>query len=152
MTPLPIAGLRPARSLKAVLDGRVLVSGGLSSAGAGAYLATAELYDSVTNNWAVVAQMPSGHSGHGAVLLPEGDVLAVGGRDENGAVPRAQRYITAGNRWAPAGALTEARWLHTITPLPGGQVIVIGGQQADDDAIASIERYDPHTNSWTGRR
>jgi N-acetylneuraminic acid mutarotase len=131
---------------------KVLVAGGADSAGGGTYLATAELFEPAANSWAIAAPMLNSRSGHTAVLLPDGQALVVGGRDESGPLPSAERYDPAGNRWAPAGTLAEARWLHTATLLPGGRVLVVGGRDTDNSALASTEQYDLTTNSWVAGR
>jgi hypothetical protein len=55
----------------------VLVAGGYNEALA--YIASAELYDPVTNSWSPAGTMGIGRTGHAAVLLPSGKVLVTGG-------------------------------------------------------------------------
>jgi hypothetical protein len=65
-------------------DGRVLVSGGREHGGAdSALLHAAELYDPGTGRWFAIGDMIAAHSGHSAVLLPDGRVLIVGGESSD---------------------------------------------------------------------
>ena len=108
----------------------------------------AELYDPISNSWTAAPEMASVHSGHAAASLPDGGVLVTGGRDEHGPVSNIERYDPARNLWAPAGTLSDARWQHTTTLLPGGKILAIGGKSVTDSALATVEQYDPGTNSW----
>lgn len=60
-------------------DGRVLVTGGIGSDPAGAPLASSELYDPTTGTWSNTGFLQTARSTHTASLLPNGQVLVVGG-------------------------------------------------------------------------
>jgi hypothetical protein len=71
-------------------DGRVLVTGGQSLDGSGAFIFRddAEIYDPATNLWTLLAGPASrGRSGHGNWLLGDGTVLLVGG---SSSIPTAE--------------------------------------------------------------
>ncbi len=132
-------------------NGQVLVVGGVNSAGGGSYLAKAERYDPVSNSWSEAGAMLAAHSGHTATVLPDGQLLVVGGRDAERTTASAERYDSKTDKWTAAGALDVARWLHTASLLPGGRVLVAGGREGAN-ALASTEQYDPVDNSWSARR
>src|SRR5687768_5159543 len=44
-------------------------------------------------------------------------------------------------------ALRTARAAHTATSLTSGEVLVVGGMADDDQSIASVELFDPATNT-----
>jgi N-acetylneuraminic acid mutarotase len=65
-------------------DGRVLVAGGFGgdtfpSPNNATYLSSVEVYDPITGQWTVINAMSTPRSGHKAILLPNGNVLAIGG-------------------------------------------------------------------------
>lgn len=65
-----------------LLDGQVLVMGGMSWSDGDVYLpATAELYDLGNESWTATANMIEGRIFYAAVLLPDGTVLVAGGSD-----------------------------------------------------------------------
>jgi hypothetical protein len=68
----------------------VLATGGAS--GHGAYFDTAELYDPATGGWSPTAHMASVRAGHSATLLPSGQVLVAGGRDETSYFATSELY------------------------------------------------------------
>jgi N-acetylneuraminic acid mutarotase len=128
-------------------NGQVLVAGG-SSSGPEGYLASADLFDPATNRWTAVANLNHARGGHTATLLPDGQILVVGGKDNTQVLVSAERYDPANNRWTDVASPTFARWLHTAALLSGGQVLVAAGK-GETEAIANMERYDPAANSWT---
>ena len=140
-------------------NGKVLVVGG-SDAG-GNSLASAELYDPAANGcvaaWTPTTRpLTTGRQSHTATLLPNGQVLVVGGRGTGGSsLASAELYDPAANSgagdWFPAGSLNTGRYLHTATLLPNGQVLAVGGGTNDGStAIASAELYDPAANGGAG--
>ena len=78
---------RSSTELLRLSDGKVLAAGGLTNTpGGGAFTTTAssELYDPMTETWALTGSMqnPRANVG-GSVLLPSGQVFTTGGRDFN---------------------------------------------------------------------
>ena len=124
-----------------LLDGKVLVAGGLN--GNGDNVASAELYDPASGTWAATGSLATARSQFTATLLPNGKVLVAGG-NHNGALASAELYDPASGTWTPTGSLGTARVLHTATLLPNGLVLVAGG--IND---ASAELYDPGLGTWS---
>lgn len=83
---------------------------------------------------------------HSATLLPNGKVLAAGGGNKYGYVPRAEIYDPSAstNKWSVTGSMQEARYWHTATLLPNGKVLAAGGYGCN-----SAELYDPASATWT---
>lgn len=98
--------------------GLVLVAGGhYFDNGSSSYvhLATAELYDPSTTTWSPTASMNTARSfGPTTTLLPNGRVLAAGGRDSSGVPAFAELYGPA----VPATATPTATATSTSTPTP----------------------------------
>ena len=70
---------------------------------------------------------------HTATLLPNGDVLVVGGSDDSGAT--AEIYHPASDSWTSTPNLTNTHIDHTTTLLPDSSVLVCGGWRV------TCERY-----------
>ncbi len=135
-------------------SGRVLVSGGVNTAGT--TLTSAEVYDPATGRWTMTGGMRDARAGHTAALLPTGQVLVVGGATGvfgAGAVLRsAELYDPRNGRWTATGAMATARADHTATLLASGQVLVAGGEAGQSDGsgvVASAELYTPRTGRWS---
>lgn len=95
-------------------DGRVLVAaGGDVEARDRHALASAELFDPALGTFTPTGSMRQARYKHGAVALPGGDVLVVGGaddRDYGGKLRSVERYLAAEGRWVDAGMLAVERF------------------------------------------
>lgn len=128
--------LREARALATATrlpDGRVLVVGGENDDYA--MLATAEIYDPVTEKVTAAAPLPEPRAHHTATLLSSGEVLIVGGGQGSeisiptgdGVLASAVIYDPAKNAWRATGAMKGARAGHRAASLADGRVLVVGG-------------------------
>jgi hypothetical protein len=132
-----------------LLDGRVLVAGGVDSA-------SAELFDPRSGTWRATADMGSIRSLASATLLPDGRVLLAGGSDSSshgGWLATAELYDPVLETWTATDPMDEARYGHTATLLRDGTVLVAGGSVRDSTPIdtgasATAERYDPLRATW----
>jgi hypothetical protein len=80
----------------------------VAGSGPGGDLATVERYDPATNVWSPAGRLPRPRSAHTATLLPSGQVLVVGGRNDGPELPflpTADLYDPAENRWSSAPGL-----------------------------------------------
>ena len=146
-------------------DGRVLVVGGdagipnfsggggtanFPSAGSQSNIvATAEIFDPVSMQWAFVNPLPAPRYAHTATLLNDGRVLVAGGSDATGAIlASVEIFNPATQTWTAGASLTAAREYHAATLLADGRVLVSGGTNAIGP-LASAEIYDPVADSWS---
>jgi N-acetylneuraminic acid mutarotase len=133
---------RAAQTATLQANGKVLVAGGCNGRRCGTSVAGAELYDPATGTWMLTGTMTTARSAHVAALLPNGQVLAAGGR---GAGTTAEVYNPASGSWSATGSMGTARAYATATPLGNGSVLVAGGQSG----IASAELYNPANGTWS---
>ena len=94
--------------------------------------------------------VPRSHQG--AALLPNGQVLQVGGIAGTGnVVGTAETYDPATGAFTPTGSLADARMRPTTVALMDGRVLVAGGRGGNqgDTIFASAEIYDPATGQFT---
>jgi N-acetylneuraminic acid mutarotase len=134
-------------------NGKVLVTGGgIDDLGPNllitSILASAEIYDPVTNTWSPAASMSEPRYQHTATLLADGKVLVAGGFTSVSSetpLASAEIYDPDADTWSPAGSMNAARVGHAAALLSNGKVLVVSGS-AD---VGSAEIYDPSSNSWT---
>jgi hypothetical protein len=123
-------------------DGRVLAAGGTAeSGGYKAELASAEMYDPVSETWEEVAPMHEARALFTLTVLRDGRVLAVGGAHDSFSFSAfsVEIFDPQSNTWSRAQPMRAARRQHSAVLLPSGEVLVIGG----DPARFSTEIYSP---------
>src|ERR1041385_4917891 len=141
ITNAPMLRTRYGHTATLLPDGRVLTTGGYSSAGPSGYQDTAELFNPSTGTWVSTA-----------ALLTNGLVLVSGGADQASLFLQAALYNPSTETWAITGSLNTGRALHTATLLTNGLVLVAGGYgccSTTNFALASAELYNPATGTWT---
>jgi len=90
---------------------------------------------------------PSAHPpGQTSTPLPDGRLLLLGGKGEQGAVSDAGLLDPATSTLTalPNGLLHPREW-HTATLLPDGTVLVVGGIGGSGSIEESVESFDPNT-------
>jgi N-acetylneuraminic acid mutarotase len=156
-----LAGLNSAvYGANAVLlnDGRVFVSGGFFGLSGGG------IYDPVSMTFAAApGPNPANNSYSTATLLPNGDVLTLGGVQTNSGVVVTQYYValataavvdpTAGTVAVVSSGAHDGS-LAANAVLPNGNVLYSGGFIAryapyTADVTTTSDLYDPGTNTWT---
>ncbi|MGI8686647.1 MAG: SBBP repeat-containing protein, partial [Acidimicrobiales bacterium] len=161
--------LTPTMTLLA--NGKVLLAGGRAASN-GPAMATAEIYDPLTNTWSTTGSLATPRYAHTSTLLADGRVLAAGGFtlgppvfnatggfvNAGPVTDTAEVYDPATGTWSAAGSLATRRAIHTATLLGNGRVLVAGGRTCTGPPPASCdsnfftgkaELYDPATRAWT---
>lgn len=136
-----------------LLDGRVLVAGGIVIGSDGGPVASAsvELYDPESGTWAATGEMAEVRYNHSATLLADGSVLVTGGWNSLIDPPpssSAELYDPVSGSWSRTGQMITPRLSHTATLLRSGRVLVTGGWH-DGQSIGPAELYDPGKRTWT---
>ncbi len=138
---------RAAHTATRLLDGNVLIVGGMQSNGV--FYDEAEIFDSGKNIFTKLEnKMTAKRVSHTATLLNDGRVLIVGGwsnrtNPENTAEifdPKTQKFTAAGNmRFRRSG--------HSPTLLENGKVLITGGNNGERN-LREAELFDPETNAF----
>ncbi|MFT3840517.1 MAG: kelch repeat-containing protein [Myxococcaceae bacterium] len=122
-------------------DGRAAVLGGTTGAMLTNYL---ELLSPDAGAWTVSdTNLNTQLASESVDVLPNGDLLVVGGEPNNAADSAvAQRLQLSNARWCFVGELKAPRKQHTATLLKDGKVLVVGGVSAGLPE-ASAELWEP---------
>lgn len=129
---------RAAAGAVTLLDGRVFVAGGDSTTG---LTETSEIYDPATGTWSAAASMHYPRSlGRGMlVLLPSGNVMAIGGDN----LGTSEIYLPGSNTWTDPVSLGGPRCDASATVLNDGRVLMVAGDncQGEDTRPTMAEIY-----------
>lgn len=152
---VPMLAMSTPRALQAAVvlhDGRVLISGGTSTANVGGVLDSAEIYDPVAGTFSATGSMTQARQGHTATVLPNGTVLLTGGTMNIGfraTLASAELYDPASGSFRATGSMTSAREGHTATLLRDGRVLIAGGSANGTTTTSTAEIYNPRTGSFS---
>ena len=116
-----------------LLDGRVLITGGVN--GVGTPLITAEVYDPTTGTSTATGNMHVARAAHTSTLLPDGRVLITGGSSDfstdtsfaTSAESSTEIFNPGTMTFASGPSLSEGKTFHDATILSNGNVLVTGG-------------------------
>ena len=135
---------RAAHTATLLSDGTVLVAGGFRPEGTSEVpIATAEIYDPGLGVFTPTGDMNEPRTGHTATLLPNGQVLIVGGWSVGGRTATAELYDPQSRRFRYAASMVAPRASMTATLLPDGRVLIAGGDSARNTPQLIAEIYDP---------
>jgi N-acetylneuraminic acid mutarotase len=152
---------RTTTAATVLLDGRVLVAGGLymdrASAEPARVLDSSELWDPGSGAWSRVGRLAQARAGASAVTLADGRVLIVGGVASLESAPNerasAETYDPDSGEWSHAGTLSTARSGFVLAALSDGGALVAGGfgglGTTSHARLSTVERFDPVSNSWS---
>lgn len=142
----------------AVLDGRIIVAGGVLSQSPG-FTDHVEAYDAKAGRWSTLAPLPEGRH-HIALAEAGGKIYGIGGF--SGAIPDWRAHATVfvydvhANRWSPGPSLPQAR-AEGVVASAKGKIYFIGGRVPTSPKAAHIsehtdtrrgEALDPRTGRW----
>ena len=145
-TSLPAGAERTQATATMLVDGRVLVVGGVNN-GELPVLATAFIFDPSSATWNSTPDLAVPRVQHVAVRLQSGRVLVTGGAD--GALS-TELYDPGSNAWTTVGSLNLVRIESEAVLALDGRVLVTGGiQSAIPSPSSAIERFDPATGTWS---
>jgi N-acetylneuraminic acid mutarotase len=114
-------------------------------------LATLEAYDPTTNSWTPRASMATSRTGLGATA-GNGTLYAVGGTHAAvGDEAALEAYSPGTNTWTTKASMPTPRAGLGVSAL-NGIIYAVGGSSntlGTISAVATVESYDPSTDTWT---
>ncbi len=176
LLPATLNTSRAFHTTTALLDGRVLLTGGITYGGQKAngdyytlILDSTEIYDPATGQITVGPPMSKVRAGHTATLLNDGRVLVTGGTVGNGnheltdvtdilgtALRSTEIFDPTTDTWSAGPNLTEPKAGQEAIKLLDGRVWVAGGITHTvifgipiPDFSTAVNLYDPATNSFS---
>lgn len=148
----PLHTPRFGHTITLLESGRVLVVGGNNLGPSGGQVQdSVELYDPLGDLWHRQGWLPVDAMNHTATLLPDANLLVVGGFSgrQNAALANAFIYDVASGQWAPVRPMPMPLMQHTATLLLDGRVLVAGGaNEPFGPAQNHACIYDPGADSW----
>ncbi|MEK7381780.1 MAG: kelch repeat-containing protein, partial [Elusimicrobiota bacterium] len=144
----PLRNTRDHHTATLLPNGRVLLAGGFTTnAASTASTNSAEIYYPDTKLFIPTSLMISSRSNHTATLMPDGNVIVVGGFGDNDIITgTAEIYYSTSGAWKPLASST-ARKQHTATLLKDGRLMTAGGVNSGG-VLNTVQAYTPTTNSW----
>jgi len=143
----PMKEVRAKHGMVRLLDGNILVAGGVSQDASGdKILSTVALYDVQNKTWNDKKSMSVERQGFTFTLLTDGKVLAAGGFSNTGSLLTAEIYDPKTDVWTATPNMNFERRDHSAVLLPNGNVLVVGGPS---DAALIAEIYNPDTGTWS---
>jgi Kelch motif/Bacterial Ig-like domain (group 2) len=160
----PTGSLQHARGFHTATllnNGTILVAGGANPASDPQCIGgivSAELYDAYATGTTPTGALTAPRYAHTATLLPNGNVLVVGGFGDTScqgvgaqAQNTAELYNPDQGSFSTTGNMSFPRGGHTATLVMNSKVLIAGGADQDPagTATASAELYDPSTGTFT---
>ena len=117
----------------------------LSSKG---YVATAEEFNTVENQWKRIADMQQ-ERGDAFGMAFQGKIFVAGGQDNSPKeLDSCEVYSIATNVWQLIGSLSVPRVYGSMLSV-NGTIYVLGGAQRGFANVYTVEVYDPLVNKWS---
>ena len=134
----PMLEPRSGQTATLLLDGRVLVAGGMRRNQD--FYKSAELYDPATGRFQATGQMSVGRVGQIAVLLNSGKVPIAGGWIGQGGTDSAELYDPATGKFTSIARMTVRRGRPSAALLKNGDVLIAGEVLRAMQVEAALER------------
>ncbi|MCP3915856.1 MAG: hypothetical protein GY711_09890 [bacterium] len=151
LTPMPT----PRAGVEAITgpDNWIYVFGGQTASGMA--LSTVERYDPVTDVWQTLPSMAAPRNRFGASLACDGHIYLFGGDTLSGQLNTVEVFqpgtgflATNPNTLTAPAPMTIARSGHGAATGRNGRIYNIAGHTTSVIPTATVESYDPYTNSW----
>lgn len=123
-----MAEARLEHTMTQLQDGRILIAGGFTHPAVPIALESAEIWDSITNKFTLVAPMNSRRARHTATLLKNGNVVVTGGYNGSIETNSMEVYDPIANTWTLLPeTMKVGRMYHAAVVLPNGTLLTASG-------------------------
>jgi len=129
-----------------LLDGRVLVVGGVTAEG---ITAVASVYNPTDGTWTAVGPLATPRLGAEVITLDDGRVLIATGTGQFAPLVTTEIFDPATGRFSAAGPMRVPRHGVIASKLADGRVLIAGGLGANETVNGSAEVFDPKTGTFT---
>ncbi|HEX6867666.1 MAG TPA: kelch repeat-containing protein [Candidatus Limnocylindrales bacterium] len=151
----PMSEPREAHTATRLADGRVLITGGMTtrdSIPTDISTAAADVFDPASGTFTRVSSMRDSRTGHAATALADGRVLIVGGStttQDTHLTPlsSAELFDPSTGSFIATGSLATERSQPGALRLPDGRVLVVGGSNSYGEP-RTAELFDPATGRF----
>ncbi len=140
---------REHQSASLLLDGRVLIAGGLSG---DSPVASAEIFDPTTDVSTLVAPMQQARYEQQAASLLDGRVMITGGRIggwDGTFFNESEIYDPVANTWTVIEPMKQPRMRGLLVQFSDGSILSAGGRNAALSTAPGSELFDLSTGHWT---
>jgi hypothetical protein len=122
--------------------GNALLIGGSTGAGAGTATSNVYFYNSTGDTWTNGPTLPAARTDAHGVVLGDGRVFVIGGRDAMGAA-MGSTLLSASGGWTPGPNLAVARMAFGFERALDGTLYIIGGKDSGGASLNSMEHWVP---------
>jgi N-acetylneuraminic acid mutarotase len=136
------------------VNGKIYAIGGGKNV-LGVSLSTVDEYDPVADTWTTKSDMPTTRYVLSASVV-NGKIYAIGGKPAHEVTPltTVEEYDPATDTWTTKTGMNKERF-GLSTCVVNGKIYAIGGTAAFNapyPGLATVEEYDPATDTWTSKR
>lgn len=134
---------RYGHEVQKLTNGKILAFGGGTMNGTvTTYYASCELYNETTNTWQATGAMNKPRHLFASVVLPNGQVLAMGGQTTGGgSLKSCEIYNPTTGQWTMTDSMMNGAFFFQAVLMNNGKVLMVAG--------TSYEIYDPATGQWS---
>jgi kelch-like protein 18 len=102
-----------------------------------------------STNWHSLAPMTTARSHFALVVIPNGQLFAIGGETGGGITGAVERYDPAADQWTPLTTSKPTRVSNIGAATVGERIYVPGGRTAEGEPTSVVEAYDLVLESWS---
>jgi hypothetical protein len=124
-------------------NGDALLIGGTTGPSPSNVTSVVQFYSGTGNTWTTGPALPGPRTDARGVLLPDGRIFIMGGRDDMGAALSSTLFFSPGGPWTSGPNLAVARMAFGFERVPDGTIYVIGGKNTGGTSLNTIEHWVP---------